>query len=279
VQEQLTRPEAIDLVECGDAGRVRFHWLLAQEAEPPLLIDLCFAWVAGIARLGSGGRIRPRRQELRGPERHRRLYESRLGCPARFGTREDALVFARADLERPFLTRNADLFAVVAPQLEAELSAALASRTIRERVKGILKRQLAGRRPAVEEVAPLRLSARTLQRRLAAEDASFQQLVQEARRELARHCLLHSSLELKETAYLLGYEDAPSFSRAFHQWEGSPPGACRAPRRRGPGRMRGKRGAILARSGRGEPRLRSSSQKPLGSTIASGTRFPSSRNS
>jgi len=71
-------------------------------------------------------------------------------------------------------------------------------------------------------------SQRTLQRRLAEDGATFQQLVQEARRELARHYLLHSSLELNETAYLLGYEDAHSFFRAFHEWEGSPPGEWRA---------------------------------------------------
>jgi len=72
------------------------------------------------------------------------------------------------------------------------------------------------------------LSARTLQRRLADDGASFQQLTQEARHELARHYLLHSSLELGETAYLLGYEDAHSFFRAFHGWEGSSPGEWRA---------------------------------------------------
>jgi AraC-like DNA-binding protein len=52
--------------------------------------------------------------------------------------------------------------------------------------------------------------------------------MQEARRELARHYLLHSSLELNDTAYLLGYEDAHSFFRAFHDWEGSSPGEWRA---------------------------------------------------
>src|ERR1700736_5545523 len=46
--------------------------------------------------------------------------------------------------------------------------------------------------------------------------------------ELAQHYLLHSSLELNETAYLLGYEDANSFFRAFHQWEGTSPGEWRA---------------------------------------------------
>src|ERR1700694_1807038 len=67
-----------------------------------------------------------------------------------------------------------------------------------------------------------------LQRRLTAERAKFQQLVEEARRELAQHYLLHSSLELNETAYLLGYEDSNSFFRAFHQWEGTSPGEWRA---------------------------------------------------
>ena len=67
-----------------------------------------------------------------------------------------------------------------------------------------------------------------MQRRLAEDGATFQQLLQQARRELAHHYLLHSSLELNETAYLLGYEDAHSFFRAFHGWEGSPPGEWRA---------------------------------------------------
>jgi AraC-like DNA-binding protein len=146
-----------------------------------------------------------------------------------FDARQNTIVFARADLDRPFLTHNADLFATVAPQLEAELKQALASRAIGEQVKGILKPLLAGRRPGLEDVAKeLRLSSRTLQRRLSAERVTFQQLMQEARRELARHYLLHSSLELNETAYLLGYEDAHSFFRAFHDWEGTPPGEWRA---------------------------------------------------
>jgi hypothetical protein len=33
----------------------------------------------------------------------------------------------------------------------------------------------------------------------------------------------HRSLELNETAYLLGYEDSNSFFRAFHQWEAPRP--------------------------------------------------------
>lgn len=227
--KQLTCPEELQVSEHGDESRVRFRWLLAEETEPKVLTDLCFAWVVGIARRGTGEPLNPRRLELRGPVRNRAMYESHFGCAANFEGGENAIVFAKADLDRPFVTHNAELLAALAPQLEAELSQALASRALGEQVKGILKAQLAGRRPGIEDIAKeLRLSSRTLQRRLADVGASFQQLVQEARRELARHYLLHSSLELNETAYLLGYEDAHSFFRAFHDWEGSSPGAWRA---------------------------------------------------
>lgn len=227
--KRLVCPEELWIEERGQECRVQFRWLLAHEAEPPVLVDLCFACVLDIARRGTGEPIRPRRLDLRARPAKQALYQAHFGCPVKFGARHNALVFARGDLERPFLTHNPDLFAIIAPQLEAELKQALASTALEERVKGILKPLLAGRRPAIEDVAAeLGTSARTLQRRLAQEGLTFQQLLRAARRELARHYLLHSSLELGETAYLLGYEDAHSFFRAFHAWEGMPPGAWRA---------------------------------------------------
>ena len=56
-------------------------------------------------------------------------------------------------------------------------------------------------------------------------------MVEEARRDLARHYLVRPELELAEIAYLLGYEDANSFVRAFGKWEGTSPGKWREARR------------------------------------------------
>ena len=233
--KQLTCPEAIDLDERGDEARVKFRWLLAEETEPPVLIDLCFAAVVRIAHRGTGALVNPKRLEFRGATRNRKMYEEHFRCPARFDGRRNTIVFPKADLDRPFVTHNADLLAAVAPQLEAELAQALASKAIAEQVKAVLKRLLAGRRPGIEDVAKeLRLSSRTLQRRLTEAGATFQRLTQEARRELARHYLKHSSLELNQTAYLLGYDDAHSFFRAFHDWEGTSPGAWRERHTRSP---------------------------------------------
>jgi AraC-like DNA-binding protein len=227
--KQLTCPEKIEVVEQDGECRVHFNFLLAQEEEPPLLVDVCFAWVLAVARRGMGQAINPKRVEFRRPATHREIYESHFHCPVQFESSQNTLIFNRADIDKPFVTYNADLLAAVAPQLEAELTQRLSQNTIAEQVKVALKRLLAGQRPGIAAVArDLRMSTRTLQRRLTEEGVTFQQLMQEARRELARHYLLHSTLELSETAYLLGYEDANSFFRAFQSWEGTSPGQWRA---------------------------------------------------
>jgi AraC-like DNA-binding protein len=229
--KQLTCPEELEIKEGADECTVRFAWLLAQEREPPLLVDVCFAWVIAVARRGTARPLHPKRIEFQRPAEHREMYETHFQCPVKFEAPHNILVFHKSDLDKPFLTYNADLLAMVAPQLEAELSQQRANKTIAEQVKVVLKRMLAGQRPELQEVArELRLSTRSLQRRLTGEHLTFQQLVKEARQELAQHYLLHSSLELNETAYLLGYEDANSFFRAFHDWEGTSPGEWRASR-------------------------------------------------
>jgi AraC-like DNA-binding protein len=230
--KQLTCPEEIQLIDSGHECAVHFDWLLAQEAEPGLLVDVCFAWIVSIARRGTGSPIRPKRVELHRPAAHQPIYEAHFECPVKFKAARNILVFRKADMEGPFLTYNPDLLATVAPQLEVELRRQLARSTTSEQVKNLVKRLLAGQRPSIQDVArELHVSSRTLQRRLTEERITFQQLLEDARRELARHYLLHSSLELNETAYLLGYADANSFFRAFHTWEGTTPGQWRAMQR------------------------------------------------
>ena len=75
------------------------------------------------------------------------------------------------------------------------------------------------------------MSARTLQRRLTDAKVTFQELVEQTRRELAHHYLRHSTVELNEAAFLLGYEDSNSFFRAFQDWEGTTPGEWRTQHR------------------------------------------------
>jgi len=200
----------------------------AQEPQPDVLGDLVLSWILGIGRRGTDGRITPQRLELIRPVHSRALLESHFGCRVRFKASRDALVFRNSDLDQPFVTRNVELLAAIGAQLESELQERKASADVGEQVKQTFKRSLAGKRPTLQHVAQqLCMSVRTLQRRLTDTGMTFQRVVEDTRRELAHHYLKHSAVELNETAFLLGYEDANSFFRAFHLWEGASPGEWR----------------------------------------------------
>lgn len=86
-----------------------------------------------------------------------------------------------------------------------------------------LKRRLAALLAAGEANADaacraLRLSRRTLQRRLKAEKTSFQKVLREVRAELAIRYLGDKRLKALEVAMLLGYSSISSFTTAFKSW-------------------------------------------------------------
>lgn len=226
--KQLTCPEKILQEFDGDEWSIRFRWLLAGAPEPHALIECCFAWVLSIARHGTGTRLSPLRVEFLEPRSHAKAIERHLGCPVVCGASRNAIVFRPADAARPFVTRNAELLAMLAPQFEEELKQQGSGEKFIERVRVAIQEKLTGRRPTIEDVADaLHVSSRTLQRRLQEDGSTFQGVLEDARHQLARHYLNNSVLELSETAYLLGYEDGNSFVRAFRTWEGVPPARWR----------------------------------------------------
>lgn len=230
--KQLSCPEEIHHHDDGHEWSIQFRWLLANNDEPHVLTDLCFAWVLSIARHGTGTHLTPLRVEYTRSRAYARAIERHFSCPVVFGSSRNALVFRTTDTALPFITRNSDLHAMLAPQLDEELKETKAEETFPEHVRTTIQKKLAGRRPKIHEIArELRISSRTLQRRLQDSGHSFQQVLEDARHQLARHYLAHSVLELNEAAYLLGYEDAGSFVRAFRTWEGTPPAHWRESQR------------------------------------------------
>lgn len=226
--KQLVCPEEILHQKSGHEWAIRFRWLLAVESEPRVLTEYCFAWMMTIGRFGSRTQMSPLRVEFVQPRAHTKLIERHFGCPVITGAPMNAIVFRDKDAECAFVTRNAELLEMLAPQFENELRQygddsnfpALVKRTIQER--------LTGHRPAIQDVAKcLHMSSRTLQRRLQDAGSSYQIVLDQARRQMARYYLGNSVLELNEAAYLLGYEDAKSFARAFRGWEGVPPSLWR----------------------------------------------------
>jgi len=226
--KQLTCPEEIRVHRKAKETSVEFFFIEAREAQPAIMVDLGLSWILNVARRGSDGGITPLRLEVTRTVKHRALLESHFGCPVYFKADRNALVFRSSDLDTPFVTHNEELVAIIGTHLDSELKVRNARGTVSELVKDALKRSLAGKRPTLQDVdQELGLSTRTLQRRLIESQVTFLQLMENARRELAQHYLKHSAVELNEVAYLLGYEDANSFFRAFQMWEGTSPGDWR----------------------------------------------------
>lgn len=224
--KRLCAPEEVLQQRDEQEWTIRFRWTLAVDVEPIVLVENCFAWLLTIARRGTDTRLSPLRVELVQDRKHIKQLEKHFGCPVLCGAPQNAMVFRAGDAQLPFVTHNSELLEMLAPQFDQELEKRNADEenTFIELVRGAIQRRLTGKRPTIEEIAnDLHLSLRTLQRRLQNSGLSYQRVLEDARRQLARYYLSNSVLELGEAAYLLGYEDANSFARAFRGWEGIPP--------------------------------------------------------
>ena len=186
--KQLTCPEEIRVHRKAQEASVEIFFIEAKEAQPDIMVDLGLSWILNVARRGTDGEITPLRLELARPVKHRALLERHFGCRVRFKADRNALVFRSSDLDRPFVTHNEEFVTIIGAQLDSELKARNASVNVGDQVKDVLRRSLAGKRPTLRDVAgELGLSARTLQRRLTDAGITFQQLVEDTRRQLARH--------------------------------------------------------------------------------------------
>jgi AraC-like DNA-binding protein len=95
--------------------------------------------------------------------------------------------------------------------------------------KWIIKRNLIGVCPDIKTVAiELGMSSRTLQRRLIEEGTSFNHILTQIKHDQAIEYLSDFALDMKEIAFMIGYEDKNSFFRAFRLWEGDTPSNWRA---------------------------------------------------
>lgn len=225
--KRLVCPEEVHVEVAGGEARVRFHWLLTGSDSPAFLVDATFASTLSMLRRGTQKPLAPLRLELARRRADAALLARHFGCEVRFDAPLDRLVLPAAALAEPFVTHNADLLALLLPGLDAELAAE--GRSLVDEARLCLCRRMCGERPSVDKVArDLRVSPRTLQRRLEEAGTSYQRLLDEVRAASARRLLARTDLDAGEVAFLLGFEELNSFTRAFQGWEGTTPTRYRA---------------------------------------------------
>jgi AraC-like DNA-binding protein len=235
--KRLVCPEKVSIeIEDGEA-RLRFEWLLAEDAPPSLLTDIIFAGITNLAQRGTETSIKPRRLEFMRRAANEDMLQRHFGCELRFDAPHDLMVFDEAVLALPMVNRNAQLLAVLLPGLEKAVGQDDEARTLADDVRATLNEAICGDRPAIAKVAKsLGMSPRTMQRRLGELGTTYQEVLDEVRRQSARRLLANTDLAIGEVAFLLGFEEVNSFTRAFQAWEQTTPARWRADTkgRRGP---------------------------------------------
>ncbi len=157
-------------------------------------------------------------------------YRAAFLTDVTFGCAANRMLIGREDLQRPLPTHDPLVVSLQEKFLQQQLQA-LGHTSIRYRVFSEIVRRLKGGEPKRAEIAAsVHLSERTLQRRLQEENVSYQELLNDARRELAQQYLADPQLSLTEIADLLGFGDQSNFFRATRRWFGVSPGQYRAQR-------------------------------------------------
>ncbi len=169
-------------------------------------------------------RCRPLRAALPyAAPRHLDLYKAYIGCGLRFGQPVCELCYPRSILsEKPHMAYGltAKLMRETCDRIlgEAKTSTGLAGEVYQ------IVASIPGHAPTMEIVAAqLATTVRTLHRKLHAEGASFTQILDDVRCNLAKEYLRSTKLSIDDISELVGFSEAANFRHAFRRWTGSTP--------------------------------------------------------
>lgn len=143
------------------------------------------------------------------------VYTKYFGCAVTFGAPRNFLVFPSELLHRQ-LSQVDPLAYDIAVRYMAGRDPSLA---FEDAVSALIARSLPAGAASLEQVAQmLMLHPRTLQRRLAQSDTTFEKLVDATRREVALNLLANRNVPLSTLAKQLGYSEQSALTRSCRRW-------------------------------------------------------------
>lgn len=150
-----------------------------------------------------------------------------LACPVQTDATFTGLAFTAEQLDAPLPGGHPGL-ALNAEKILAATRATLQSGDTSSQVRAHLLDMLPSGEISRAAVARrMHLTERTLQRRLEAEQFGFTELLQQTRLELAQNLLRDPEHDVQDVAFILGFAEISSFTRAFRRWTGQAPSSWR----------------------------------------------------
>jgi AraC-like DNA-binding protein len=146
----------------------------------------------------------------------------------KFGMPHCGFSFAANWLDEPLASADASLHTLHRSYLASVVARATEQRSLAPRVRELIAAQMRRGRPTAAHVTRrLKISRRTLSRRLIEEGTSFKALLDELRCQLALRFLADGQLPLEEISAQLCFSRVQGFHRAFRRWSGATPGNYR----------------------------------------------------
>jgi len=195
----------------------------------PFVIEEVLSASVRIFHLISGTELTPSRITLSYDDPgYAEIYQSTFRCPVVFGELRNSIIYKKSILDLPTLQGNPVAEAVATKLCEQYLREHASLDDVVQRVRRELL-VTPGNFPSEEVVAErLNMHPRSLRRSLKHQDASFQKLLDSARKQLALEYLQHTQMPIENIAELAGFSDASNFRRAFKRWTGKTPSSIRS---------------------------------------------------
>jgi len=155
-------------------------------------------------------------------------FQKKYGSRLKFSQPRDRILIPGRYLDSVPPKNEANLYSLVESTAMSEVEKILSLNDPITRIKTAINDHLKAGDCKLEKVAKnLGMSQRSLQRHLETEGTSFRELTDTIRRSLASRYLRETNLNLKEIAFLLGFSELSSFSRAVKTWFGLSPSQYR----------------------------------------------------
>lgn len=194
-----------------------------------LVIEEIFSTFPALLRLLVGREVPARHVDFSYPRpAHLLSYRETFNCPMRFDQPVCRFEIDASALALPLVQADADsavLFERSCQELLAEIDR---DDSLTNQVRHFLLASPGNLVNADRAARHFRVGTRTLRRRLAMEQTSYQAILDEVRRRIAIDYLSTTALSTQEIAELLGFSEATNFRRAFLRWTQRTPASYRA---------------------------------------------------
>ncbi|RUM20463.1 AraC family transcriptional regulator [Rhizobium vallis] len=153
-----------------------------------------------------------------------RLLERLFDAPVFFGQTHNSMVVDPREAEQQHRKEDRELISILNQHLGTLVVASNSELSAAEQVLALIHVKLGISSVAIPDLAKeMRMTARSLQRRLEEEGTTVREILQEHRKRMAENYLSRGDMTMDEISVALGYAEPLIFARAFKSWTGYNP--------------------------------------------------------